>query len=86
MSLFMTGVPLDTPFLWKDTETDSSLLAMWHAGGYGGSCNDVMTGQEVVVGSRQQCVAVKGFQHVLCFSWRADNQGALLLLLLLLLL
>eukprot|EP00775_Hariotina_reticulata_P005520 gene5520-5755_t len=69
------GVPLDTPFIWRDMETDTSLLALWHAGGYGGSCNDVMTGQEVVVGCRPQCVTVKDFQHVLCFSWRADNQG-----------
>lgn len=69
------GVPLDTPFIWRDMASNASLLAMWHAGGYGGTCRDAASGVEVVIGCRQDCVAVPGLAHVMCYSWRADNQG-----------
>eukprot|EP00878_Enallax_costatus_P022037 GHUV01023361.1.p1 GENE.GHUV01023361.1~~GHUV01023361.1.p1 ORF type:complete len:573 (+),score=177.34 GHUV01023361.1:634-2352(+) len=72
------AVPLNTPFLWRDESTGTQLLAMWHAGGYGGMCRDATATPDqpdLQVGCHDECVQVAGLDHVMCFSWRSDNQG-----------
>ncbi|WIA20109.1 hypothetical protein OEZ85_005961 [Tetradesmus obliquus] len=63
------GVPKNTPFIWRDEESGTQLLAMWHPGGYSGSVNGTL------IDSRQDCVTAPGFKHALCVSWRNDNLG-----------
>lgn len=59
------AVPANRPFVWRDEASGTSLLAMWHPGGYSGSPVD----------SRDQCVQAEGLPHALCFAWRGDNVG-----------
>ncbi|KAF6255451.1 hypothetical protein COO60DRAFT_212733 [Scenedesmus sp. NREL 46B-D3] len=63
------GVPKNTPFVWRDEQSGTQLLAMWHPGGYSGSVNGTL------IDSRQDCVIAPGFKHALCVSWRNDNLG-----------
>lgn len=59
------GVPHNQPFIWRDTQSQSDMLAMWHPGGYSG----------VPVDDQTQCVSAAGFDHKLCMAWRQDNAG-----------
>lgn len=63
------GVPKNTPFLWRDAESHTQVLAFWHPGGYAGEYRGL------AVDSRRDCVLLEGFEHVLCFAWRGDNAG-----------
>jgi hypothetical protein len=66
------------PFIWRDPPSGTFLVAIWHAGGYGGSCPDESAppgSPELQVACARQCVEVEGLDDVLCLSWRADNQG-----------
>ncbi|KAL0047364.1 hypothetical protein WJX82_001496 [Trebouxia sp. C0006] len=59
------GVPHNQPFIWRDTQSQTDMLAMWHPGGYSG----------VPVDNQTQCVSAAGFDHKLCMAWRQDNAG-----------
>ncbi|KAK9837747.1 hypothetical protein WJX74_004142 [Apatococcus lobatus] len=59
------GVPHNQPFIWRDEQTSSEVLAFWHPGGYSG----------VPVDSKEECVHAAGMQDVLCMSWKQDNAG-----------
>lgn len=59
------AVPKSTPFFWRDEPSNTSIIAFWHPGGYSGSPVD----------HRAECVTTPGFDHVLCTSWRSDNEG-----------
>ncbi|MEW5303240.1 MAG: hypothetical protein WDW36_005948 [Sanguina aurantia] len=63
------AVPHNTPFIWRDPDSGSQVVAMWHPGGYCGMSHGVN------VDSRSDCVSWEGFSHVLCVSWRNDNWG-----------
>ncbi|KAK9821791.1 hypothetical protein WJX81_004092 [Elliptochloris bilobata] len=61
------GVPKNTPFIWRDERTSTSLIGMLHPGGYSGLPVDDGT---------HECVLAPGFYHVLCCAWNAgDNSG-----------
>ncbi|EIE25882.1 hypothetical protein COCSUDRAFT_46416 [Coccomyxa subellipsoidea C-169] len=63
-------VPYNTPFLWRDIQSGTELIAMWHPGGYSGSPVD--KGKDPMEG----CVTVEGLNHVLCAAWNlGDNSG-----------
>jgi hypothetical protein len=49
-------------FKWVDRPSNTSLVAMWHPGGYGG----------ITV---SDCVIVDGFSHALCPHFIGDNEG-----------
>lgn len=53
------------PFWWRDSASGQQLLAMWHPGGYSGEPVD----------SKDDCMQVDGFNHVLCCAWKSDNAG-----------
>ncbi|KAL3138964.1 hypothetical protein ABBQ32_005773 [Trebouxia sp. C0010 RCD-2024] len=59
------AVPHNEPFLWRDIQSQTELLAMWHPGGYSG----------VPVDGKDECVSLPGFDHHLCMAWRQDNAG-----------
>ncbi|DBA83693.1 TPA: hypothetical protein ACH3X1_006235 [Trebouxia sp. C0004] len=59
------GVPHNQPFIWRDTQSHTDMLAMWHPGGYSG----------VPVDDQAQCVSAAGLDHKLCMAWRQDNAG-----------
>lgn len=71
------AVPLNTPFIWRDEATGSQVLALWHAGGYGGSSQ--YKGHKLELTPAEECVrappSANGHRHILCFSWRGDNKG-----------
>ncbi|KAK9915574.1 hypothetical protein WJX75_001002 [Coccomyxa subellipsoidea] len=63
-------VPHNTPFLWRDLQSGTELIAVWHPGGY--SYAPVDKGYDPEVG----CVVTKGFNHILCAAWNVgDNSG-----------
>ena len=49
-------------FLWRDNDTDSEVIAMFHAHGYGGI-------------NTSDCVFVNFSTHALCMNFRKDNSG-----------
>lgn len=60
------AVPKNTPFIWRDERSNTSLFAFWHPGGYSG----------LPVDSAEECVTVEGFEHALCAAWQYwDNAG-----------
>jgi hypothetical protein len=63
------GVPKDTPFWWRDPASGQQILVMWHPGGYGG------LHKKVYIADKHSCIHHKGFDELLCVSWRDDNQG-----------
>ncbi|XP_070532504.1 uncharacterized protein [Ptychodera flava] len=69
---FMSSPPaVPNPFVWK--YGNDSVIGMWHPGGYP---NDPGVGPTLPGGlSRDDCVVVDGFDHVLCFAFRTDNSG-----------
>eukprot|EP00118_Oscarella_pearsei_P025553 m.308367 g.308367 ORF g.308367 m.308367 type:complete len:722 (+) comp43877_c0_seq1:88-2253(+) len=52
-------------FVWKNEDTNQSVLGLWHPGGYGGQH-----------GVTPDCVVgVDGFDHALVYGFRGDNSG-----------
>ncbi|KAF6263057.1 hypothetical protein COO60DRAFT_1635480 [Scenedesmus sp. NREL 46B-D3] len=63
------GVPMFTPFIWRDEASGTQLLAFWRPGGYGGIHGGVN------LDPPEQCIQAPGLGHVLCTAWRNDNAG-----------
>ncbi|WIA38239.1 hypothetical protein OEZ86_001582 [Tetradesmus obliquus] len=63
------GVPMFTPFIWRDEASGTQLLAFWRPGGYGGIHGGVN------LDPSEQCIQAPGLEHVLCTAWRNDNAG-----------
>ena len=53
---------LATPFVWLDQATNSSVLAAFHPGGYGGIRGDSPN-------LNCDCLAAPGLDEVLCYGW-----------------
>ena len=73
------GVPHNKIFRWRDEASKSEVLAFWHPYGYGGHTVQP-DGSVVQLTPAQDCVysppdTESGGRHILCFSWRSDNQG-----------
>jgi len=66
-------VPRPGAFVWADPESGASVLAFWHAGGYGGQQDG--PDPRLQVGFAGDCVVTDGLNHALCFAWKADNAG-----------
>ncbi|KAI8471932.1 MAG: hypothetical protein J3K34DRAFT_520136 [Monoraphidium minutum] len=69
------GVPLLTPFLWRDATSGAQLLTYVHPGGYGGISRPYPGAADVFLDPPGQCIAAPGLEDVLCTSWRNDNTG-----------
>ena len=54
----------DKVFLWRDNDTDTEVIGLWHAHGYGG------------INRGADCVTVSYSNHALCVNVRTDNTGA----------
>ena len=67
------AVPRPGAFVWADPESGASVLAFWHAGGYGGQQDG--PDPRLQVGFAGDCVVTEGLNHALCFAWKADNAG-----------
>ena len=67
-----------TPFVWLDISTNSSVIADFHPGGYGGIL-PVNPDEGVPYYSRDglycDCIGVHGLDEVLCYAWKGDNYG-----------
>eukprot|EP00775_Hariotina_reticulata_P006744 gene6744-6964_t len=69
------GVPKFTPFIWRDEESGTQILAFWRPGGYGGVRADETGLEYINLDMPQECIQAPGLDHVLCTSWRNDNAG-----------
>jgi len=49
-------------FLWRDEESGTDIIAMWHPYGYGGY-------------KLEDCVTLEGLDHAFVPAWRGDNDG-----------
>ena len=67
-----------TPFLWKDLNTKTEIIADYHPGGYGGILPQIPN-QTIPYYSRDgvlcDCIGVPGLDQVLCYGWKGDNYG-----------
>jgi hypothetical protein len=67
-----------TPFLWKDLQTNTSVIADFHPGGYGGVL-PINPDEGVPYYSRDgvlcDCVGLQDLDEVLCYTWKGDNYG-----------
>ena len=59
---------LATPFVWKDRATNTSVIAAFHPGGYGGIGGDSPN-------LNCDCLGAPGLDEVLCYGWVGDNGG-----------
>ena len=68
-----------TPFLWKDLESNISIIVDIHPGGYGGITGgiDSATGEPFFSrdGTLCDCIGTPYLDEVLCYAWRGDNYG-----------
>jgi hypothetical protein len=72
--------PVNVPpiFLWRDNATDTEVIALFHAHGYGrrrqlhnfGESDTELLG----IGARD-CVENADSKTAICYAWRSDNQG-----------
>jgi hypothetical protein len=66
------------PFLWKDLNTKTEIIADYHPGGYGGILPQIPN-QTIPYYSRDgvlcDCIGVPGLDQVLCYGWKGDNYG-----------
>ena len=75
--------PVNVPpiFTWRDTGTDTEVLAMFHAGGYGATDHEPeglhINGDGALRGYPfgGDCVEVPAAKAALCYAWKQDNQG-----------
>lgn len=62
MNKSINSESLSQIFIWKDVETDESIIAMIHKGGYGGI-------------NVRDAVMIKGYDEAILFDWNTDNKG-----------
>ena len=77
--------PVNVPpiFRWHDAASNTSLIALFHAGGYGASDTDAPEGLYVNAADGEvkgypfggDCVEVPAARTALCYAWKQDNQG-----------
>jgi hypothetical protein len=71
--------PVNLPpiFVWRDIESDSEVLALFHSGGYGGDSNSTIDKLQTNLTnvSQEDCVRVPEARVALCYAWREDNTG-----------
>ncbi len=61
---------LSTPFVWRDPESDSSVIAHWHPGGYGRLVTE--SGEDPI----SSCIGTSALPGVaMCLAFRGDNEG-----------
>ena len=68
-----------TPFVWRDVGTNTSVLADFHPGGYGGITGGIDPATHMPYYDRDGtlcgCVGWPGLSDVMCYGWRGDNYG-----------
>lgn len=73
LSLGGNGSPFEAnvppAFVWRDPESATELLALWHTYGYGELVDEVPGFQE------SSFVQIPGCEHALAYLWRDDNEG-----------
>jgi hypothetical protein len=60
-------------FVWKDEESGTDVIALWHSGGY--PSNPGPDAAHANGLSRGNCVTIRGFRQALCWAFRTDNSG-----------
>jgi hypothetical protein len=62
-------VQLATPFVWEDKASNTSVIAAFHPGGYGGIGGDSPN-------LNCDCLGAPGLDEVLCYGWYDANSKA----------
>ena len=60
---------LATPFVWEDKASNTSVIAAFHPGGYGGIGGDSPN-------LNCDCLGAPGLDEVLCYGWYDANSKA----------
>merc|ERR1712232_912045 len=62
---------LAQPFVWRDVESNTSVIAAFHPGGYGtlGTPQDPTRFGPTTC----DCLATEGLDEVLCYAWHGTN-------------